>query len=281
MSSSIVTLANEGMIRLTDNLIYSIRKTGMKNRIHVLCTDKEVFSYYHKDERVVALFSEKVHFQEVSKKYSNYGSKLFQSITLHKYPGIKQVMKETHDDAIFIDGDISILKNFNSYFDNFKELNHEILCSQEPGGHFCAGLTYFIHCDGALKFIDQHIALSRERVLLEKYFSDQSIFNELANSVFCTTNITRLPESQFCNGYYLKSKGRKEGALNSKVIDDEMYCVHANWIIGIESKICFLRKLGVYFIGNKFSHLRNSVTLGLIWAKSAIIKIFHDFVDSK
>ena len=193
MNPSVVTLANEGMIRLTDNLIFSIRKTGMKNRIYVLCTDKEVFSYYHKDERVVALVSESVHFQEVSKKYSNYGSKLFQNITLHKYPGLKQVMKETQDDAIFIDGDISILKNFNSYFEQFKEVNHEILCSLEHGGHFCAGLTYFIYCDGALKFIDEHIALSKERVLLENYDSDQSIFNELADSATCTTKITPLP----------------------------------------------------------------------------------------
>ena len=60
-----------------------------------------------------------------------------------------------------------------------------------------------------------------------------------------------------------------------------MYSVHAYWIIGIESKIYFLRKLGVYYVGNKFSLLRNSVIEKIIWFKSVIIDNYHQFIGSK
>jgi hypothetical protein len=280
MDSSIVTLANEGMIRLTDNLIHSIRKTGMKNRIYVLCLGKEALLYYEKDERVVALDIENLHSPEGGNRYANYGTQNFQNIILHKYPGIKQVMKETNDDVIFIDGDICILKNFNSYFENFKELNSEVLCSSNPDGDFCTGLTYFIHCDGAISFIDQHIALLKNKTLATEYFDDQTVFNELANSAACTTKITRLPENQFCNGYYLIAKGKKIGTLSNRIIDGEMYSVHANWIVGIEKKIYFLRKLGVYFVGNNIDLLRNLVMSRLIGLKRGVIKIYHHLVGA-
>jgi hypothetical protein len=281
MNSSIVTLANEGMIRLTDNLIYSIRKAGLENRIYVLCTDKEAFSYYQNDDRVETLESEDIQSPETSNKYSEFGTKFFKNITFHKYPGIKQVLEKDNNDVIFIDGDISILKNLDLYFDKYKKLNYEILCSLNRDNAFCTGLTYFIYCDSTLKFIDQHIALSKEKILSKRYFDDQDIFNELADSESCTTKITRLSESQFCNGKYLIIKGEEEGGLNSRILDEEMYSVHANWIIGIESKILFLRKLGVYYIGSRFDHLKNSFLSRIFGAKNILNDIYHLYIKSK
>jgi hypothetical protein len=267
MKPILITLANEGMIRLTDNLLLNIRKAGMDNKLCIICTDKNTSNHY-KDKEGVFVISR---YQQVSRhnlflgflshmvprvtkrfrrRYSEYGTRFFRNITMMKYPGIKEVLEETGKDAIFIDGDIGIWRDLNPYFKNVNKLPEDILCSSEPNKKFCTGFTYFKNCKSTLDFINKHIALTKEKSKSRYYFDDQIIFNIIYDSKSCQASVKLLPESQFCNGHYLMTKGRwtQTGNVEEGIARKDMYTAHANWIKGIDNKISFLKKLGLYLL---------------------------------
>lgn len=233
--TQIITLANKGMIPLTDNLIRSIGKAGMRNQIYVVCSDKYVYRRYNNYASImlrnVFMFMSDIKGNKT--KYCEYGTKSFRNIYMQKFPGIKKILEGTKQDVIFIDSDCVILKDFNNYF---KNVDADILSSLEYDGTYCCGFMYFRNTQSTLDFIDLHIRMSSKRVNFKKYFDDQSIFNEMCNRNICETKIAPLPESLFCNGNYIQ---------NNK-INENMYIVHANCIRGIDKKIELLKELGLY-----------------------------------
>ncbi len=229
--TQIITLANKGMIPLTDNLILNIRRVGMKNKRMVIYLDEFAGAEYFLKTGLVKAAPNI--FNNTKSKYCEYGTKPFRNICMQKFPGIKKVLELTGRDAIYMDSDIGILKDFNPYFENVKA---DILCSLEYDGTYCCGFMYFRNTQNTLDFIDTHIEISSERIGREKYFDDQSIFNEIDEYDICLTKIAPLPESLFCNGHYMESHK----------VNKDMYTIHANCIRGIDKKIELLRKLRLY-----------------------------------
>ncbi len=235
--TQIITLANKGMIPLTDNLIRSIRKAKIKNQIYVICLANYVYGHYNYYYSIFYLkvFMLKSDAKGIKTKYCEYGTKDFSNICMQKFPGIKRVLKSTEQHVIYMDSDIAVLKDFNPYF---KSVSADILCSLEHDSSYCCGFMYFKNNQNTIDFIDKHIELSNKRANKRKYFDDQSIFNEIDSTDICKAKIAPLPESLFCNGNYIESHE----------INEDMFTVHANCIRGIDKKTELFKKLNLYLI---------------------------------
>jgi hypothetical protein len=256
MKPPIVILGNKGMIKLMDNLILNLRKVGMLNKVYIIYTDEETRLHYEKKRNVILVDVNDSVNVDIPKDYANYETSLFQNITMLKYPGIKKVLEETGQDVIFMDGDIGVWREFNSYFKDVDKKDVDILCSTEVKSLYCSGFTYFKNCNDTLKFIGRHIEVAERRSKGNKYFDDQVVFNQLAHmgdnsrSKRCPAKVVPISKLQFCNGHYLQRKGQwtEDGKVENGVVRKDMYIAHANWMKGIETKISFLKRLGLYYV---------------------------------
>ncbi len=231
------------MINLTDNLILNIRKVGMGNPIYVIYLDQFTYNHY-KDKDIKLIKADDNSFKNVRSNYCDYGTRLFRNITMKKFPGIKQVLK-LHKEVIYMDSDIGVFKNFNTYFKNAKA---DILCSVEYNGTYCAGFMYFKKNKRTLDFIDKHIQISNKRINKREYFDDQSIFNNI--SKWCDPVIIYLPEHKFCNGHYIEDRN-SHFYPGCYPVPKSAYIAHANCIRGLDKKIKLLKKLGLYLISSQ------------------------------
>jgi hypothetical protein len=277
-----VTLANEGMTKLTNNLIRSIRSVGMNNDIYVTCMDSSTYANYSKNPDVSVLSVEDVVESPVSTEYSEYGTIKFQNMMMRKYPAIKQVLQGTKNDVAFVDSDIAFWRNIQEYFSTHIDVNTDILCSSEPDDiGYCCGFTYFTFRPNTLQFIDRFIV--EQKTAYEKsgdFIGEQAIFNRLAieEGEDCPAAIAALPEEKFCNGHYLKTPGRwtRSGNLSKGVVRDDMFIAHANWVKGVKNKVVFLKKLHLYTEGENETAWRNIYawhTQNKVNAKRAISRI--------
>ncbi len=263
-----VTIANHGMVRLTDNLIRSIRDVGMVNDIVVGCMDELAFRHYKKDKRVVALELTGLPAWpgfETGVRYTNIGTRTFSNMMLWKYLAVERVLKETSRDVAYVDGDIAFWRSINDYFSLDHIQDVDLFCSVEPPispGHYCCGFFYYKNCEVVLDFVKYFIGRVTDRYREADYSDDQLIFNELVSQKDpnLLIKIGDLPEEQFCNGHYLKTAGRwtKDGKIKNGVVTNNMYMAHANWMVGDKAKVNFLKKLGLYQSENWWSWLVDS-----------------------
>src|SRR3989344_2573246 len=280
------TLANKGVIKLVDNLIWNIKKVGMLNKLFIICADKITIDYY-KDKSEIEVVEEDLCNIEDQSKYAEYGSQGFENIVIRKYPGIKKVLQETGKDVVFVDCDIGFWKDINSYYKSLGDLDFDVYCSSEPNYYYCTGFTIFRNNERVSRFIELHVSTHRKMSMLNKYVDDQTVFNYIVEQYakfprrlipFILTKLVKkksnnfakwclskvgllmlrvlkfpakivpLPESQFCNGHYLMTKGQwtSTGNLVDGIVREDMYIAHANWIKGVNNKINFLTKLNLF-----------------------------------
>ncbi len=223
MNPSIVTLCNKGMIELTDNLIKSIKQSGMDNDIYIICLDNPTKNHFKYHNRIMPKSLGK------GQPYYEYGTKEFSNVTFSKVPGIKSVLHKTKNDVIFIDSDIIVLRDFNNFIDLISS-NYDLIVSLEPNNYYCAGLVYYKYSKNTFNFIQKYIfEMQRES---DVYFDDQTILNEIIGDI----NHIGLYECLFCNGYY---------AMTNKINMNCVYTIHANWVKGFDNKMRFLKEFEV------------------------------------
>ena len=162
--------------------------------------------------------------------------------------------------------------NINDYFSPEHIQDVDILCSVEPPispGHYCCGFLYYKNCKDVLDFVKYFIGRVTDRYREADYSDDQLIFNELVSQKDpnLLIKIGDLPEEKFCNGHYLKTRGRwtKDGKIKYGVVTNNMYMAHANWMVGDKAKVNFLRKLGLYQSKNWWSWLVDSPLSPRYW----------------
>ncbi len=265
---SFLWVTNAGAARITANSIASLQR-HVRKREHPLfvgtldpeservisslvdCTDVRFFRL---DEETTWRSSE----IELPSDYADWGTEDFRLICKAKYYAISKVLRDTGKPVVFTDGDIAFLKNPATYFDqsaaidntrilaqNDKDLKH---CNEDfdvqyppgripPGSQICAGFTGWQPTRTHLN-IAEYIG---KRVTQET--CDQTIFNRLP--FWKRRHVQLLPLSLFPNGslaFGNREHGRPEIRLQG------MYMVHANWRLGLESKIKVLKEDGYWFL---------------------------------
>ncbi len=190
--------------------------------------------------------------------YADWGTQDFRLICKAKYYAISKILRATGKPVVFADGDIAFLKNPAEYFDrndaidnskilaqndkDLKDCNDDFDAQYPPGkiprgSQVCAGFTGWQPNRTHLK-IAEYIG---RRVTSET--CDQTIFNKLP--FWKRRHVQLLPLDLFPNGslaFGAPEFGRPELDLK------DMYIVHANWRLGLESKIKVLKEDGYWFI---------------------------------
>jgi len=221
MIPSIVTICNKGMIELTDNLLNSISKSGMKNDIYIVYLDNETKDYYKGSNLIKPV---KNNFKYIKSEYCDYGTRTFRNICSKKLPSVLEILTLTKKDVIFIDSDIYIFNDFNKYIAEYSD--YDLICSVENDSTYCSGFIYYKYSDNTIRFIKEHISLMENKVDSKIYYDDQSVFNDIIRNGFEIDNIG-LPEECFCNGHYV---------MTNHVDISNIFTIHANHIVGLDNK---------------------------------------------
>ena len=195
---------------------------------------------------------------DVPSDYKEFGTGDFRLICKAKYYAITKTLRKTGKPVVFSDGDIVFLQNPAEFFESSQAIdsskilaqndryvgdcNGEIGVQYSPGrrpkrSQVCAGFTGWQPTAAHLKiaeYIGRHVSADT---------CDQTVFNKLP--FWKRRHIQLLPQDRFPNGSFVF--GDSEDGQPDIDLQD-MYMVHANWMLGVETKISALKGSGYWYI---------------------------------
>jgi lipopolysaccharide biosynthesis glycosyltransferase len=223
-----ITLTNKGYIKLTDNLLNSIKKNSIDLEVTIGTMDKYSDSYYKKLGYRTNLLT-----NQNEKKFLRQDSDKFGKYMICKLDMIFSYLSK-YEKVLYLDGDIVIKKNITQYLDLLlgeKDLliQDDININKPEVENLCAGFMY-INSNELTKSFFNTDNIS-EKILMSG-LHDQGYVNSNKSKL----DFIKLDKELFPNGsYYYK---------NYESIDP--YIVHFNYILGKE-KIKVIKKYGEWY----------------------------------
>ena len=262
-------VTNFGAAEITANSIASVRRAGFAQRYRLVLV--------HSDDQArdfIAGLSLGVELLPVSEPmanvkidlvlpqdYHDYDTQPFRRIAFLRYAAINYSLLTYRRRTIYVDGDIVFLKDPALYIDSEPMLRQDCVLAQNDGdlallrdairrqygpGQFpegariCSGFTVWSPLRSHLEIAR---AVARRMAIAGKLDSDQETFNGLPPSA--KSRVQLLPMDKFVNGscYFNLAEG-------DRCVLDELdpYLIHANWMIGIDTKTRALKEVGLWYL---------------------------------
>ena len=236
------TLTNHGYINYTLNCLKSLEKIGMKDKLHVFCTDTSSFNKIKETHDNTFYFKQDI-IDENEKELFTLAKKNFQQTMILKLMVIYECLKKSKY-ILFTDGDIVYYKSgFIEYLlENIKDNNILIQNDKTEGKNSrkdgkpvcCAGFIFIKNTPTTLDMFNyntnnpifqKYISSS----LRKGFFDDQLYLRNLKNNHNDIVKMKLLPSLLFPTFFILKFKINKPSE-----IWNEKYLLHFNYIIGNE-----------------------------------------------
>ena len=181
------------------------------------------------------------------KNYSNFGSTYFRAITAKKWALILRTLDLGYSTVIFSDCDIYYLRDFSNYLDAATSIYPCGIQSESQSRfppEYCTGFMFFRQ--SCKDMLIQLKKLNESNV----GHGDQKVFN---NFIKLHPNLVKeiltLPESLFQNGLQY---GLHKSPKFSKSVDQlKPYLFHANFVIGVESKVKLLKYSSLWLVNRR------------------------------
>ena len=215
---SVITLSNKGYIDYTRNLINSINTNNIDLKLNIFVMDKFSYKYFN-DLNQNTFLIDGIN----GKKYLKQDSKDFGTYMLQKLKIIHQSLL-SHEEVIYLDGDIVIKKNFldnlNLIGENYDLLIQDDMNPKKPHiEYLCAGFMKIKSNKKTLEFFNPKNIPDE---LIMKGLHDQEYINVNKHML----NYLKLPLEHYPNGAHFYN--------NSAEIDP--YIIHFNYVIGKKKK---------------------------------------------
>ncbi len=260
---SFLWVTNSGASEITANSIASLQRL-LQNREHSLfvgtldaVSEREICGYtdcsgvqFFRLDQETTWRSSKIN---LSSEYVDWGTQDFRLICKAKYFAISKVLQETGKPLVFADGDIAFLRNPVELFESNRAIDCNMVLAQNDrdlkycngifddqyppglrpdGSEICAGFTCWQPTRRHLKmaeYVGKNVTAD---------VCDQMVFNRLP--FWKRRHVQLLPMDLFPNGSL--AFGNPDNQFEDK------YIVHANWRIGLDSKLQALKEDGYWFI---------------------------------
>ncbi len=239
-----ISVFNYGVIEMAKNHILSLRKCGIYNHCSYV-TDKE------SAEELSSLGYEVVYISnvETNKNAFNFGTNDFNNLSYLRYHIIKKLL-ENGIDVWYLDVDIVVLRDLMPIYltiKNEQNKNKYDVCFQNDINMPCTGCMLLFAGTSASNFVNIVIQNKDEST------NDQIIVNSILKMNPKLINYFRFSFYTFPNGVlffgsdfvnvpeYLK--GIKE---EYEKTEKDTYLVHANWMVGDETKKNAMKKYGLW-----------------------------------
>ena len=243
-----VSVFNYGVIDLALNHLESLRKQNIKNYMAFVTDLESVYVLKIKGHPVSFIEDE-----SVNKEANSFDSPKFNSISFLRYKVIKQLIQNGMN-VWYMDVDTVVLKDLRNIYNQVKNKNIDAFFQNDINMP-CSGCVLYFANPKTYAFVN-----SVEHNKTEKY-GDQIIVREFIKSHSSKPEFIKfatLNESMFPNGllYFGDNEFGVQTPEMFKAIKSEyenmqnkdIYFVHANWMVGKDTKQNALKKYGLWFI---------------------------------
>jgi len=238
MSSDVVfiSVSNIGCIDLTLNHLESIKRAGMTNYV-AYAIDSECYEVLKTKGYSVELIG-----REDFKDFHDFGGDIFNNLSFLRYRVIHKLLTENKT-VWYLDVDTVVLRNLNQYVEVAKD-SCDIALQDDIN----------MPCTGCMLWFPSAIPLVRKMAMIkDTEYNDQIYLNAFLRGG--NFKFGMFDRGVFPNGllYFLEDTPPFEGIQKEfrefrKNRLSDIAFVHANWMIGLQTKIDALKSKGLWFL---------------------------------
>jgi lipopolysaccharide biosynthesis glycosyltransferase len=236
-----ISVFNLGCIKIAENHLSSLKKVGIENYMAYV-TDMESFAILTEKGYNVSYFDAEV---KVKKEKQDFGTENFNDISYLRYNIINKLLKEGRT-VWYLDVDTVVLFNLNALVSFFHTMNDDLIIQNDMN----------MPCTGCMLFFPNSKNIALTEYIYNRRTStanDQVFLAHLLKEHHFDIKLHLLEPTHFPNGllYFherhpdLKYKPLHDQFKNST---NPVYFVHANWMVGVDTKIEALKMKGLWYL---------------------------------
>jgi hypothetical protein len=238
-----ISVFNLGGINMGLNHLESLRRLNIKNyRAYV--TDQETYDIVSQYGHPVEMVAEATD-AAITKSKANFGTQEFNILSYTRYKVILELLGKGFP-VWYLDIDTVVLQNLNDVYNELKNTSYHAIMQDDIN----------MLCTGCMLLFPKPITIKLVQSIYENRTSadnDQIILLNILMNNRNSINILPLNKLQFPNGllYFseLNNNPRyRELQLQFRQSNHPVYFVHANWMVGMETKIDAFKKKGLWFV---------------------------------
>ncbi len=236
----LVSIYNNACVYMALNFLTSLKKVGISDKHISYVTDQKTFDIITNNGFKAVLIKE----FDLGEDKMNFATERFNLLCFKRYAIIHELLQK-HEYVWHLDVDTVVLGDIIEYFDN-KFLDHDFDMI------FQNDLWRTDLCCGCML-----IKSSNNTINLTKFLSQQNI-TDMNDQVFLCNILSKnnilsiglFPFVHFINGeiYFKENSNFPEVRDIFKNSKEPLYFVHANCMIGLETKIKALKEKGLWFL---------------------------------
>ncbi len=237
-----ISIFNLGGINIALNHLESLRRQNIQNyRAYV--TDKESYDILIEKGHPVEMVTNPP--TSLTKDKPDFGTPDFNTFSYMRYKVIIELLEQGQP-VWYLDIDTVVLQNLNDVYDDLKREHYDAVMQNDVN----------MLCSGCMLLFPKPITIKLMRSIYENRThkeGDQIIMLHILKQNPNTIKIMALNTLQFPNGLIYFNElhdNPKYRELQIKFRQSilPVYFVHANWMIGMETKINALKKKGLWFV---------------------------------
>lgn len=227
----------------TDNLLTTLQKHNLLNKVIITCLDQKCFNYMQKWKIKVNLFNSYVD------KEADYSTVEFRKIVINKLKILDKLLKKYKKSILHIDTDVVVLSNqldsdikklCNKKFDMIFQSDHTQF---EQTSNKCTGFMLLNYTKNTLLCLKKSIKLMKKNINNTKeHWGDQKTMNYIINTNSKKYKTYMFNSKSYPNGY------RYFNNLDTIYKYYKPIIVHNNYIKGLQNKIIRFKKHNLWFL---------------------------------
>jgi len=234
-----VSIFNLGCIDIAENHLYSLKKSGIENYMAYV-TDNESFQILSSKG-----YNVKHYALDIIKEKQEFGTEQFNNISYLRYIIINQLLKEGKI-VWYLDVDTVVLYNLNELIPLFISNKYDLVMQNDITDP-CSGCMLFCPNSKTIALIE---CVYNNRTPM---VCDQFILAQILKQNIFNINLHLLETTYFPNGLLYFNERHPDPKFkllhdDFKKSNDPVYFVHANWMVGVDTKIEALKSKGLWFI---------------------------------
>lgn len=226
----LITYTNKAHCEMCRNMLHSFRLHNKKTPITVYSLDdytRDYFEQYGFETRPMS------HVQSKSENL-DWSTPDYRQLIQNKFPAIKQELEETGNPVLFVDSDLFFYKNPVPYLNHILQEIPVAAQSDPPHTPICTGFFAVKPVQAVYDVINRVIDYNPAT---DGAYDDQLRF--IRFMIETKTPIFSLPQNLFPNGHT---------AFIQKQNLPDKYLVHANYMVGHDTKKKALQDIGAWIV---------------------------------
>ena len=225
-----VTYTNESHIELCENMLKSFRRVNEETPFVVYCLDEKSYDYFTEK----GYQTKKQCFVSSEDGNHDWGTTEFCKLIQNKFHIIREEYKDKP--VLFVDSDVFFFRDPIPHIQEYLKPCNIVIQSDLPGTPICTGFMALQRTDTLDSIIEKILDFKPENET-DKDFSDQRRFIRFLSE-------SKVPEPIYILDRYLFPNGHVE--FTEKSSNSERYIVHANYMVGLETKINAFKSIGAW-----------------------------------